>query len=71
MAVFLVCSASAISNTRSVGNDEMYSDSEAWKRFEWVITALRSEGLRSVVLARVLVLAEGGAEGGVALVGLM
>ena len=67
MAVFLVCSASAISNTRSVGSDAMYSDSDAWKRLEWVITALRSLGLRSVsrplLLALVLVLA-GGMTGG-------
>ena len=64
MAVFLVCSASAISNTRSVGNDAMYSDSDAWKRLEWVITAVRSLGLRSVsdhlLLALVLVLVGGG-----------
>ena len=67
MAVFLVCSASAISNTLSVGSDAMYSDSDAWKRLEWVITALRSLGLRSVsgplVLALVLVLAGGRAGG--------
>ena len=45
MAVFLVCSASAISNTLSVGSEAMYSDSDAWNRLEWLITALRSLGL--------------------------
>ena len=54
MAVFLVCNASAISNTRSVGRDAMYSDNDAWKRLEWLITALRSLGLRPLSLSEPL-----------------